>query len=91
MKLRRAVFLGFGLKGVKIARNVVKVRVNASLSNGYPNPLSSFNYEKLVKSETPSYNFVRVWLKEAENSSEHHESWCTLLPSKCASKSIIEF
>ena len=47
--------------------------------------------EKLVKSETPSFYFVRVWLKGAENSSEHRESWCALLSSKCASKSMIKF
>ena len=64
------VSLGLGLKEVKIAQNIAKVSVNACLSNGHPNILSSFNSEKLVKRETPSCGFVRVWLKGAENSSE---------------------
>ena len=36
-------------------------------------------------------DFVRVWLKGAENSSEHRESWRALLSFKCASKSMIKF
>ena len=77
------VSLGLGLEEVKIAHNVAKFSVNSCLSNGSPNLLSSFNSEKLVKSEIPSCDFVRVWLKGAENSSEHHESWRALLTSKC--------
>ena len=45
----------------------------------------------MVKSETPSCGFVRVWLKGAENTSEHRENCCALLSSKCTSKSIIKF
>ena len=45
----------------------------------------------MVKSETPSCGFVRVWLKGAEKTSEHHENYCALLSSKCTSKSIIKF
>ena len=36
-KLRRALSTGLGLKGVKIAWNVVKVGVHACLSNMHPN------------------------------------------------------
>ena len=84
MKLCRAVFLGLGLKGVKIARNVVKVGGHACLANWNPNILSNFNYDKLVKSETLPCIFSRVWLKGGENSSEHLESWCALLFTNCA-------
>ena len=91
MKLRHAFLLGLGLKVVKIAWDVAKFGMHACLSNGHPNQSSSFNFEKLVKSETPSCSFVRVWLKAAENSSEHRESWHALLSSLCASKSIIKF
>ena len=81
MKLCRAVLLRLGLKGVKIDWNIVNVGVCACL----------FNSEKLVKSETPSCSFIRVWLKGAENSSEHRESWHALLSSKCVYKSMIKF
>ena len=37
VKLRNAFSLGLGLKVVKIAWNVVKVRMHACLSNGHPN------------------------------------------------------
>ena len=37
VKLCCAVLLGLGIKGVKIARNVVKVGVHIRLSNGHPN------------------------------------------------------
>ena len=74
LKLCCMVSLGLGLKEVKIAQNVAKVSVNPCLSNGNPNLLSSFNSKKLVKSETPSCGFVRVWLKGAENSFEKGET-----------------
>ena len=63
MKLHHAVSLRLGLKGVKIARSVVKVGVHASLSNGHPNLSSNFNSEKLVRSEAPPCSFARVGLK----------------------------
>ena len=71
VKLRQAFSLGLGLKVIKIAWNVVKVGVHACLSNGQPNLSSSFNSQNLVKSETPSCGFVRVWLKGVENNSKH--------------------
>ena len=37
LELLRAVSIGLGLKGVKIARNVAKVGVHACLSNMHPN------------------------------------------------------
>ena len=45
----------------------------------HPNILSELNSKNLVKAETASGSFVRVWLKDGENSSEHHESWHALL------------
>ena len=60
MKLDSAVSLRLGRKGVKIAHNVVKVGVEACLSNGQPNLLSSFSFEKLFKSEFPPCDFPRV-------------------------------
>ena len=91
MKLRRAVSTGLGLKGVKIAWNVVKVGIHACLSNMHPNTLSGLNSKNLVKAETASCSFVRVWLKDGENSSQHRESWHALLFSKCGFKSMIKF
>ena len=82
-KLHRAVSTGLGLKGVKIALNVVKVGVHACLSNMHPNISSSFNAKNLVKAETASCSFVMVWLKDAENNSQHRERWHALLFSKC--------
>ena len=91
VKLLRAVSTGLGLKGVKIYRNVAKVGVHACLSNMHPKLLSSFNSKNFFKAETPSYSFVRVWLKDAENISQDRESWHALLASKCAFKSMIKF
>ena len=71
--------------------NATKIHVHACLSNGNPNLWSSFNSEKLVKSETPSCSFVRVWIKGAEDSSEHRESWRALLSIKSTSKSWSNF
>ena len=92
VKLCRAVSQGLGLKGVKIiAQNVANFGMHDCLSNGHPNLWSSFDSKKYVKNETPSYNFVMVWLKGAENNSKHHEIWCTHLSSKSASKDMIKF
>ena len=82
-KLRRAVSTGLGLKGVKIDWNVAKVGVHACLSNMHPNIWSCLNSKNLVKVETASCSFVRVWIKNGENSSQNRESWHTLLFSKC--------
>ena len=53
----------------------------------HPNIWSVLNCKNLVKAETASCSFVRVWLKDGENSSEHRESWHALLFSKCEFKS----
>ena len=63
-----------GLKGVKMAQNIMKVGVHGYLSNGLPNLLSNFNYTKLLKSETSSCFFARVGLKGGQNSLERCES-----------------
>ena len=44
----------------------------------------------MVKSETASCSFVRVWLIDGENSSQHRESWHALLFSKCGFKYMME-
>ena len=49
--------------------------VHDCLSNGHPNLWSSFHSKKYVKSENPSYSFVTIWIKGAENNSSHHETW----------------
>ena len=82
-KLRQTVSIGLGLKGIKIAWNVAKVGVHACLSNMHPNIWSGLNSKNLVKAETASCSFVRVCLKDGENSSQHRESWRALLFSKC--------
>ena len=90
-KLRRAVSTGLGLKVVKIAWNIAKVGVHACLSNMHPNLSSDSNFENLVKAKTPSCSFIRVWLKDAENSSQHRESLHALLSSNWVFKSMIKF
>ena len=76
VKLCHAFLLGLGLKVVKIDWNIVKFGVHS---------------ENLVKAETASCSFVKVLLKDAENRSQHRESWHALLSSKCAFKSMIKF
>ena len=66
MKLHRAFLLELGLNVVQIARNIAKVGMHACISNGHPNLWSNFNIENLVKSETPSCGFAKVWLKGGE-------------------------
>ena len=91
LELLRAVSTGLGLKVVKIAQNIVKVGVHACLSNMHPNILSGSKSKNLVKAETASCSFIRVWLKDGENRYQHRESWHALLSSKCAFKSMIKF
>ena len=66
VKLCCAVSLGLGIKGVKIARNAVKVGVHTRLSNGHPNLWSNLNFNKLVKSETRCLVLLGFGLKEVE-------------------------
>ena len=64
---QQAVNLSFStIKGVKIARNVVKVGMHTHLSNGHPNLWSNLNFNKLVKSETRQPVSLGFGLKEVE-------------------------
>ena len=63
VKLHRVFSLEFSLKRVQIAQNIAKIGVHACISNRHPNLWSNFNYEKLVRSETPSCIFARVGLE----------------------------
>ena len=67
------IFARVGLEGVQIARTIAKVSVHVFMSNGHPNLLSNFNSENLVKIETPSFDFTKVWLKGGENGSKKLE------------------
>jgi hypothetical protein len=91
LKLDRAFSLDLGLKGEKIARNVMKVGVDACLPMGHPNLFSYFNFEKLVKVVTRPYVFATLGLKGGENSSERHESWRGRSSTNVTSKSILLF
>ena len=66
LNLRHATSLGFGLKEVKIALNMVKVCVHTYLPNGNLNLWLNFNSEKLVKSETRFYGFSELGIKGGE-------------------------
>ena len=74
MKLRCAVFLRLGLKGVKIFWNVSKICMHAFWSNWHLNLWSNLNFKKLLERETPSCVFNGVGLKEGQNSLKRHES-----------------
>ena len=73
MKLLRAVSTGLGLKGIKIARNIMKVSMHSYLPNAPINLRLNVNFEKLVKRETPLCSFAMVGLKVGENISQRHE------------------
>ena len=66
VKLCCAVSIGLGIKGVKIAQNVVKVGMHTRLSNGHPNLWSNLNFNKLVKIETCCSVSLGFGLKKAE-------------------------
>ena len=72
-------FRSVGLKGVQIDRNIAKFGVHNFISNGHANLWSNFNSENLVKSETPSFDFAKVWLKGGENGFEKLETNATCL------------
>ena len=84
MKLYCALLLGFGLKELKIALNVLKVGVHSYLPK-------NLNSEKLVKNETSSCCFAKVGVKGGENILERRESWSARLSIKWASKSMSKF
>ena len=64
-------------KAVQIAWAIAKVGVHVFISNGHPNLWSNFNSESLVKSETSSFDFAKVWLKGGENGFEKLETNAT--------------
>ena len=51
---------------MKIAPNIVKVGMHSYLPNAQINLLSNFNFEKLVKSETPLCVLLRLGLKRVK-------------------------
>ena len=59
--------LGFALKMVKIALNIVKVGMHFYFPNGDLNLSLNFNFEKLVKHETSLCGFAKIGLKGGEN------------------------
>ena len=75
VKLDHTILLGFGLKELKITMNIVKVGVHTYHPNVHQNKWSNFNFEKFVKSETPSCSFAKVGVKGGENSSKGRKSW----------------
>ena len=91
LNLHPTVFLGFGLKELKITLNIMKVGVHTYHPNAHQKIWSNFNSKKFVKSETPSCGFAKVVVKWGENILEHRESWSAFLSIKCASKTMIKF
>ena len=63
MKLRHGVSTGLGLKGVKIAQNVVKAGVHTCLSNVHLILKLNFNSKKLVKIKLRRAFFLGLVLK----------------------------
>ena len=69
----------------------MKVSMYSYLQNGPINLQLNFNFEKLVKRETPLCGFAKVGLKAGENIFECLKSLHALLFIKWASKSMIKF
>ena len=69
----------------------MKVDVHYYLPNAKINLRSSFNFEKLVKSETPLCCFAKVGLKAGENILQRREKSCASLSIKWTSKSMSKF
>ena len=65
--------------------------MDSYLPNALINLRLNFNFEKLVKRETPLCGFAKVGLKGGENILECLESLHARLFIKCASKFMIEF
>ena len=91
VKLCRTVLLGFGLKIAKIALNIVKVGMNSYFPNADLYLWLNFNFENLVKCETPLYSFSKVGIKADENISQHREISCASLSIKWTSKTMSKF
>ena len=74
----------------KITSNIVKVGVHWYLPNAKINLRSSFNSEKLVKSETLLYGFAEVGIKGVKYFGRL-KMLCARLSIKWAFKSMIKF
>ena len=70
---------------------MMKFSIHSYLPNASINLLLDFNFEKLVKRETPLCNFSKVGLKVGENISQRHEISCASLSMKWTSKSMGKF
>ena len=62
--------------------------MHSYLPNAQINLQSNFNFEKLVKHETPLCSFAKGGLKVGENNSQRCEISCASLSIKWTSKSI---
>ena len=69
----------------------MKVSMHSYLPNAPINLRLNFNFEKLVKRETPMCSFAKVGLKAGENISQHREISCASLSIKRTSKSMSKF
>ena len=75
----------------KIALNIVKIGMHSYFPNVDLNLWLNFNFEKLVKRETPLSDFAKVGLKGGENILECLKSLHARLLIKLASKFMIKF
>ena len=69
----------------------MKVSMHSYLPNAPINLRLNFNFEKLVKRETPLGSFAKVGLKAGENISQHREISCATLSIIRTSKSMSKF
>ena len=69
----------------------MKVSMRSYLPNVLINLRLNFNFEKLVKRETPLYGFAKVGIKGGENILECLKSVHARLLIKLASKFMIKF
>ena len=69
----------------------MKVSMHSYQPNGPINQQLNFNFEKLVKRETPLYGFAKVGFKAGENILECLKSLHACLFIKWESKYIIKF
>ena len=75
----------------KITLNIVKVCMHSYFPNADLNLRLNFNFEKLVKRETPLCGFAKVGLKGGANILECLKSLHACLFIKWASKFLIKF
>ena len=74
----------------KIALNIVKVGMHSSFPNADLNLRLNFNFEKLVKCETPLCGFAKVGIKGGGNILECLKSLHARMLIKLASKFMIK-